>query len=146
MRAACDELRDRLEHDSYLRDRVRGVQVHAARKALYRCEWCSVWRRCSFLVSGCWNGRAFQCRVAPGRPRAKEGPLYLHAVVWFGCPRRATAHTCCTGPLCRCSCWKKLQDAGRPAKDVRDIAQLRVTIDPRASGAASLDYCTDKQL
>lgn len=35
--AACEELRARLAHDSYLRERVRGVAVQPARKALYRC-------------------------------------------------------------------------------------------------------------
>lgn len=44
------------------------------------------------------------------------------------------------------SSWKKLADAKRPAKDVRDIAQLRVVVEPRAAGPAALDFCSDKQL
>lgn len=48
----------------------------------------------------------------------------------------------------RCSSWKKLRDEGRPPKDVRDIAQLRVVIEPGpAPGSAALpDFTSEKQL
>ena len=45
------------------------------------------------------------------------------------------------GCLAACSTWRKLDAAGKPAKEVGDIAQLRVLLRPRSGAdAVPLDY------
>lgn len=157
--AACAELSDRLASDSYLRDRARGVRVEAARKALYRCGQRA---GTGMLVGGGAGGSFAHARQVRGRPagglrageRAFPHPLHTCCMHLHHTPRHTCPHTpvSATAPCphthnpLRCSSWKKLNDAGKPPKDVRDIAQLRVVIEPAPGGLAKLDCMSEKQV
>lgn len=157
--AACAELSDRLASDSYLRDRARGVRVEAARKALYRCGQRA---GTGMLVGGGAGGSFAHARQVRGRPcRRAAGwgaslsppPAHVLYALTPHTPAHLPTHTRLSHSPCphthnplRCSSWKKLSDAGKPPKDVRDIAQLRVVIEPAPGGVAKLDCMSEKQV